>query len=178
MQNDPEKEDQDRASDIRIGISSCLLGEPVRYDGGHRRNDDIVNALGRCFTFVPVCPEVEVGMGVPRETLHLIGDPDAPRMVTTETGIDQTDRMLAFARERVRQLEAMDLSGYIFKSRSPSCGMEGVEVRSERGSRRGRGLFARALIEHFPNMPVVEEGQLSDPALREDFIERVFRYRR
>ncbi len=170
----------DRASDIRIGISSCLLGEPVRYDGGHRRNDDILNALGRRFTFVPVCPEVEVGMGVPRETLRLIGDPEAPRMVTTQTGIDHTDRMLAFARERVRQLEAMGLSGYIFKSRSPSCGMEGVEVYSEgrEPSREGRGLFARVLVEHFPGMPVAEERHLSDPALREAFIKQVLRFHR
>lgn len=168
----------DCASDIRIGISSCLLGEPVRYDGGHRKNDDIVNVLGQRVTFVPVCPEVEVGMGVPRETLRLVGDPEAPRMVTTETGIDHTDRMLAFARERVRQLETMDLSGYVFKSRSPSCGREGVEVVSGGGSRSGRGLFARVLMEHFPDMPTAEERHLSDPALREAFIERVLRFHR
>ena len=161
---------------ISIGISSCLLGEPVRYDGGHRRNDDILNALGRRFTLVPVCPEVEVGMGVPRETLRLIGDPEAPRMVTTQTGVDHTDRMLTFARERVRQLEAMDLSGYIFKSRSPSCGMEGVEVYSGGGSQSGRGLFARVLMEHFPDMPVAEERHLSDPALCEAFIKQVLRF--
>jgi uncharacterized protein YbbK (DUF523 family) len=167
-----------RASDIRIGISSCLLGEPVRYDGGHKRNDDLLNALGRRFTFVPVCPEVEVGMGVPRETLRLVGDPASPRMVTTQTGVDHTDRMLTFARERVRQLEALDLSGYIFKSRSPSCGVEGVEVYSggEGPSRAGRGLFARVLTEHFPNMPVAEERHLSDPALREAFIQQVLRF--
>lgn len=158
--------------DIRIGISSCLLGERVRYDGGHKRCDDIVHGLGRRVTFVPVCPEVEVGMGVPRETLHLIGDPEAPRMVTRETGIDHTDRMLAFARARVRQLEATGLSGYILKSRSPSCGIEGVMGCSEDG-RGGRGLFARVLMDYFPGMPVVEEEQMSDPALREDFMARV-----
>ena len=167
------------SADIRIGISSCLLGQEVRYDGGHRRSDDIVNGLGRRVTFVPVCPEVEVGMGVPRETLRLTGDPKAPRMVTTQTGVDHTERMLAFARERARQLEAMDLSGYILKRRSPSCGMENVEVYSKDGvTRSGRGLFARVLMEHFPNLPVVEEGQLSDPALREDFMARVLRFYR
>ena len=167
------------SADIRIGISSCLIGQEVRYDGGHRRSDDIVDGLGRRVTFVPVCPEVESGMGVPRETLHLIGDPEAPRMVTTQTGIDHTDRMLAFARERARQLEAMGLSGYILKSRSPSCGMEGVVVCSRDGvSRSGRGLFARVLMEHFPGMPVVVEEQLSDPALREDFMARVLQFYR
>lgn len=167
-----------RASTIRIGISSCLLGEPVRYDGGHKRNDDILKAFGRRFTFVPVCPEVEAGMGVPRETLRLIGAPASPRLVTTQTGVDHTDRLLTFARERVRQLEALDLSGYIFKSRSPSCGVEGVEVYSggEEPSQEGRGLFARVLTEHFPGMPVAEERRLSDSALREAFIERVLRF--
>ncbi|MSS72162.1 MAG: DUF523 domain-containing protein [Candidatus Latescibacteria bacterium] len=165
-------------SDIHIGISSCLMGEPVRYDGGHRKHDDIVNVLGQRVTFVPVCPEFEVGMGVPRETLRLIGDPEAPRLVTTETGIDHTDRMLTFARERVRQLEAMDLSGYIFKSRSPSCGVERVEVVSEGGSRSGRGLFARVLMEHLPGMPVAEERHLSDPALLENFLARVLHFHR
>lgn len=168
----------DHPTDIRIGISSCLLGEEVRYDGGHRRSDYIVDVLGRQVTFVPVCPEVEVGMGVPRETLRLIGDPESPRMVTTRTGIDHTGRMLAFSRERVRELEGMDLSGYIFKSRSPSCGMEDVEVCSGGGTRTGRGLFARVLMEHFPDLPTAEEKHLSDPALREDFMEQVLRFYR
>ncbi|OGW99100.1 MAG: hypothetical protein A3K11_00355, partial [Nitrospirae bacterium RIFCSPLOWO2_12_FULL_63_8] len=158
----------------------CLLGEEVRYDGGHKRDDWILNVLGTHVTWVPVCPEFEVGMGVPREALRLIGHPDAPRMVTEETRIDFTDRMMSYARRRVRQLEAMGLSGYILKSRSPSCGMERVRVYTGRGApvRRGRGLFARVLMNGFDYMPVEEEGRMADPALRANFVEQVFCYSR
>jgi uncharacterized protein YbbK (DUF523 family) len=165
---------------IRIGISSCLLGEEVRWDGGHKRDHFITDTLGEYFEWVPVCPELEVGMGVPRETVRLTGTPESPRTVGVKSGRDWTAPMRDYSRERVRGLEKMDLSGYILKSDSPSCGMERVRVYPEKGTaiRKGVGIFARALMEHFPLLPVEEEGRLCDPGLRENFIERVFAYRR
>jgi uncharacterized protein YbgA (DUF1722 family)/uncharacterized protein YbbK (DUF523 family) len=165
---------------IRIGVSSCLLGNAVRYDGGHKRDRYITDILGRFFEFVPVCPEVELGLGTPRETLRLAGDPTAPRLVFQHTRADITERMRAWAARRIDALARADLSGYILKSDSPSCGMEGVRVypRSGVASRHGVGLFARALMERLPELPVEEEGRLHDPAIRENFIERVFCYRR
>ena len=165
---------------IRIGISSCLLGEKVRWDGGHKRDRFITDTLGGYFEWVPVCPELEVGMGVPRETVRLTGTPESPRMVGVKSGRDWTAPMRDHCRERLRDLEKMDLSGYILKSDSPSCGMERVRVHPEKGTatRKGVGTFARALMERFPLLPVEEEGRLCDPGLRENFIERVFAYRR
>jgi uncharacterized protein YbgA (DUF1722 family)/uncharacterized protein YbbK (DUF523 family) len=130
--------------------------------------------------FVPVCPEVEVGFGVPRETLRLEGNIDAPRLVTTKTRIDHTERMLAWAARRVRELEKEDLCGYIFKKGSPSSGMMRVKVYSEKGQpvTKGVGLFARAFMAHFPLLPVEEEGRLHDPVIRENFIERIFTLKR
>jgi len=170
------------AQKIRLGISTCLLGERVRYDGGHKRDPFLVETLGRHVEWVPVCPEVECGLPVPREAMHLVGDPASPCLVTIRTGRDHTARMLTWAAERVRQLEAEDLCGFVFKSRSPSSGMERVKVYDERGSaaKTGTGLFARAFMDHFPLLPVEDEGRLHDPRLRENFIERVFclkRYR-
>jgi len=165
---------------IRIGISSCLLGEKVRWDGGHKRDRFITDTLGEYFEWVPVCPEIEVGMGVPRETVRLTGAPESPRMVGVKSGRDWTAPMRDHSRGRVRGLEKADLSGYILKSDSPSCGMERVRVHPVKGmaTRKGVGIFARVLMEHFPLLPVEEEGRLCDPGLRENFIERVFAYRR
>ncbi|MCX5900639.1 MAG: DUF523 and DUF1722 domain-containing protein [Proteobacteria bacterium] len=166
---------------IRLGISSCLLGNMVRYDGGHKLDTFLVNTLGAYVEYVPVCPEVECGMSVPREALRLVGDPAAPRLVTVKTKKDYTEQMTAWARRRVRELEAEDLCGYIFKSRSPSSGMERVKVYSAEGgmpTHSGVGMFARAFMEYFPLLPVEEEGRLHDPVLRENFIERIFVLRR
>jgi len=165
---------------IRIGISGCLLGQKVRWDGSHKRDRFITDTLGRHFEWVPVCPELEVGMGVPRETVRLTGSAEAPRMVGVRSGRDWTAPMGGYSRERVRDLEKLDLSGYILKSDSPSCGMERVRVYPEKGMavRKGVGIFARALMEQFPLLPVEEEGRLCDPDLRENFIERVFAHRR
>jgi uncharacterized protein YbgA (DUF1722 family)/uncharacterized protein YbbK (DUF523 family) len=163
---------------IRLGISACLLGEPVRFDGGHKLDRFITDTLGKYVEFVPVCPEVECGLGVPREAMRLVGDPDAPRLVTVRTKVDLTERLVAWARKRVGQLEREDLHGFIFKSKSPSSGMERVKVYHEpaKGSpvTRGVGMFARIFMEHFPLLPVEDEGRLHDPALRENFIERLF----
>ena len=161
---------------IRLGISSCLLGEPVRYDGQHKLDCYLRDTLGRYLEFVPVCPEVEAGFGVPRPPMRLEGDPVAPRLVRPHDGADQTERMQAWCRRRVRELEGENLCGYIFKSKSPSSGMERVKVYSPSGMPRkvGVGLFARAFMDHFPLLPVEEEGRLHDPALRENFVERIF----
>ncbi len=168
-------------SRIRVGISSCLLGQEVRYDGGHKRDHYITDTLGKFFVWVPVCPELEAGFGVPRPTLRLEGDPDDPRLVFTKERTDQTDRMMAWTRGRLAELDGEDLSGYILKKGSPSCGMERVRVYasgSAMAGRRGAGVFARALQERFPLLPVEEEGRLYDLPLRENFVERVFAYRR
>jgi uncharacterized protein YbbK (DUF523 family)/uncharacterized protein YbgA (DUF1722 family) len=165
---------------IRIGISSCLLGEEVRWDGGHKRNRFIAETLGKCFEWVPVCPELEVGMGIPREPVRLTGRVEAPKMVGAKSGEDWTSKMTEYSRNRIRRLEEMDLCGYLLKSDSPSCGMERVKIHAGKGPplRQGTGLFARQLMERFPLLPVEEEGRLQDPGRWESFIVRVFAYRR
>lgn len=165
---------------IRIGISRCLLGEKVRYDGGHKRDSFLTDTLGKHVEWVPVCPEVEAGLGTPREAMHLVGPPEAPRLLTVTSGLDHTHMMERFSHHRVRELDAMDLSGYVFKQGSPSCGIERVRVYHEQGmpTRNGVGLFARIFQEQFPMVPVEEEGRLSDPGLRDNFLERVFSYAR
>lgn len=167
-------------SPIRLGISSCLLGNEVRYDGGHKRDRYLTDTLGQFFEWVPVCPEVELGLGTPRETLRLVGDPAAPRLVFAKTQADQTDGMQAWAWSRLDDLARLELCGYVLKSDSPSCGMERVRVYGPSGipSKSGVGIFARALMDRFPLLPVEEEGRLHDLALRENFVERVFCYRR
>jgi uncharacterized protein YbgA (DUF1722 family)/uncharacterized protein YbbK (DUF523 family) len=165
---------------IKLGISTCLLGENVRFDGGHKLDRYLKDTLGQYVDYVPVCPEVECGFGVPREAFRLVGHPDAPRLVTTRTKQDHTERMAAWAEKRVKELEKEDLCGYIFKSGSPSSGMERVKVYDDNGvpEKVGVGLFARVFREHFPLLPVEEEGRLHDPKLRENFIERIFALKR
>ena len=168
---------------IKIGVSSCLLGATVRFDGGHKRSDFLVDTLGSFVEFVPVCPEVEVGLGVPRETLRLVRDSNtahAIRLVTNQTGIDHTDKMNSYVERRVVALGGEELSGYVLKKDSPSCGMERVRVYGASGmpTRDGSGLFAAVLMRRYSSLPIEEEGRLSDPHLRENFIERVFAYRR
>lgn len=165
---------------VRLGISSCLLGNKVRYDGGHKLDRYLTDTLGRYAEFVPVCPEVECGFPVPRESLRLVGDPASPRLVTTRTGQDFTDRMAGWAARRVVELERDGLCGYIFKSGSPSSGMQGVKIYDANGvpSNRGVGMFAMAFMKHFPLLPVEQESRLQDPRMRENFIERVFAFQR
>ena len=167
---------------IRLGVSACLLGQKVRYDGGNQLDHFITDTLGRYVEFVPVCPEVECGLGIPREAMRLVGDPDAPRLLTIRTKIDHTERMISWAEKRMQELEHEDLCGFIFKSKSPSSGMERVKVYSDppQGSPvlKGVGLFARIFMAHFPLLPVEDEGRLHDPALRENFIERLFVFKR
>lgn len=169
-------------SRIRVGISACLLGEEVRFDGGHKRDQFLTTVLGPHVEWVPVCPEVEVGMGTPREALRLVRSDRGPRMITIRTGVDHTEAMTGWSKQRLDELAREDLSGYVLKKDSPSCGMERVKIYGPApgalGERTGRGVFAAALLERFPSLPVEEEGRLSDPRLRENFIERVFAYRR
>jgi uncharacterized protein YbgA (DUF1722 family)/uncharacterized protein YbbK (DUF523 family) len=161
---------------IRLGISTCLLGEPVRYDGGHKLDQFLVDTLGKFVEWVPVCPEVEMGLSVPRESMRLMGDPDAPRLIAPRSSIDYTDRMIAWARERLEQLATLGLCGFVFKKDSPSSGLFRVRVYDEDGSasRTGSGIFAREVMKRFPLLPLEEEGRLNDMPLRENFIERVF----
>ncbi|MBW2071885.1 MAG: DUF523 and DUF1722 domain-containing protein [Deltaproteobacteria bacterium] len=165
---------------LRIGISSCLLGHRVRYDGGHKRDHYLTDTLGRFVEFVPVCPEVECGLGVPREPMRLEGSPGSPRLVTARSRIDLTARMVSWAQEKVRQLEREGLCGFIFKSKSPSSGMQGVKIYNDRGVvyKRGTGIFAGIFIEHFPLVPVEDEARLHGMGIRENFIQRIFALKR
>jgi uncharacterized protein YbbK (DUF523 family) len=165
---------------VRLGISACLLGHEVRYDGGHKRDPFLTDELGKCVEWVPVCPEVEIGMGTPREPLQLVHVGRTTRMVTASSGIDYTDRMNEWATARVEMLAREDLDGYVLKSKSPSCGVWNVKVAGVDGSTamNGRGLFASVLLERFPLLPVEEEGRLADPAVRADFMKRVIAYKR
>lgn len=166
---------------IVLGVSACLLGQPVRYDGGHKLDRFLTEELAPHVRFVPVCPETEAGLSVPRESMRLMGDPGAPRLLGNSTGRDFTDTLSAWAVRRVEELAGEKLCGYVLKSRSPSCGMARVKVHPFLGGSpalKGVGLFARPLLERFPLLPVEEEGRLNDPKLRENFIERLFVMRR
>ena len=170
----------------RIGISQCLLGAEVRYDGGHKRDPFLVETFGRFVEWVPVCPEVEIGMGTPREPIHLVASPDGVpsgdhrvRLLGVRSQHDWTRDMDQWRRMRVRELVRENLTGYVLKKDSPSCGLERVRVqRNGAVSRTGRGLFAQALLDAFPNLPIEDEGRLHDPRLRDNFVERVFAYQR
>ncbi|HET9469093.1 MAG TPA: DUF523 and DUF1722 domain-containing protein [Vicinamibacterales bacterium] len=165
---------------IRIGISSCLLGEGVRFDGGHKKDSFLTGTFGRFVEWVPVCPEVECGLGTPRESMRLVSTEDGVRLLTGKTRVDHTDRMTRYSWKRVDQLESDELCGYVLKKDSPSCGLERVKVYGTHNVpiKSGRGVFAARLVERFPSLPVEEEGRLSDPRLRENFVERVFAYSR
>jgi uncharacterized protein YbbK (DUF523 family) len=159
----------------RLGISACLLGEPVRYDGGHKRDRFLIATIGRLVEWVPVCPEVECGLGTPRAPMRLMGKPGNPRLVVIQTGRDLTLRMKAWAANRLDQLARENLCGFVFKSRSPSSGMARVPVYDDQGIEhaKGSGIFAKALMERFPLLPVEDEERLLDIDIRENFIERI-----
>lgn len=164
---------------LRVGISACLLGQEVRYDGGHKRDPFLTDTLGPFVDWVPVCPEVELGLGIPRESIRLEGSPDAPRLIAVKSRADHTAAMARLARTRVAELARQELDGYVLKKDSPSCGMERVRVYDDgKVLRTGSGAFARVLMERLPLLPVEEEGRLHDPALRENFVERLFAYAR
>ena len=171
----PQRWSEPERAELRVGVSACLLGQMVRYDGGHCRDRYLTRDLGAYVEWVPVCPEVEVGMTTPRPTLRLVDGEERERLLETRSGHDHTEAMRLWADRRVRALRALNLDGYVLKRNSPSCGMERVRVHSESGARRdGVGVFARALMEAWPELPIEEEGRLNDPRLREYFIERLF----
>lgn len=172
-QGDPDEE-------IRVGISACLLGQEVRFDGGHKRDRFVIETLGTFFRFVPMCPELDIGLGVPRESLRLVRRDDETRLVAPKSGSDHTRAMTGYAESKVAELDALDLSGFLLKRASPSCGMERVRVYDENGvpEKNGRGVFAGVLLDRLPLLPVEEEGRLHDPHLRENFFDRVFGYHR
>ena len=165
---------------LRLGVSACLLGERVRYDGGHKLDRYLTGTLGQFFEWVPVCPEVEIGLPIPRESMRLVGDAEAPRLIAPKSGTDYTNQMKAWARGRLEELAAMNLCGFVAKKDSPSSGLFRVKVYNEHGmaQRNGTGIFPRELMNRFPLLPVEEEGRLNDMPLRENFIERVFAYYR
>jgi uncharacterized protein YbgA (DUF1722 family)/uncharacterized protein YbbK (DUF523 family) len=166
----------DETEAIRIGISSCLLGQKVRFDGGHKRDRYLTDVLGRWMTWVPICPELEIGLGIPRPTIRLEGSAQAVHLIEPKSGRDLTREMETYAEARVKELQDQDLDGYVLKRGSPSCGMERVRVYGKGGMpmRNGVGVFARILMERLPHLPVEEEGRLNDPLLRERFISHVF----
>ncbi len=168
------------ADDIKLGISSCLLGNKVRYDGGHKLDPYVRDTLGEFVQWVPVCPEVGSGLPVPREAMNLIGDPDSPQLVTILTGIDHTERIMRWVQEKLAELEKEGLCGFVFKARSPSCGVRDARIVAPSGgvAGQGAGLFAAAVVLRFPDLPVEDEDSLKDPTIRESFIERTFEYQR
>ncbi len=165
---------------LKLGISTCLLGENVRYDGGHKRDPFLTETLGKFVDYVPVCPEVECGLGVPREAMRLLGDPSNPRLVTVKTNRDLTSQMVRWAETRLEALSSENLCGFVFKKNSPSSGMARVKVYDgdRRPAKSGSGIFAKMFMARFPLIPAEEEGRLHDIALRENFIERIFVMRR
>ncbi|WP_319562931.1 DUF523 and DUF1722 domain-containing protein [Marispirochaeta sp.] len=166
---------------IPLGISTCLLGQSVRYNGGHKMDRFILHTLGDYFEYVPVCPEVECDMPIPRESMRLEGNPEEYRLITHKTKEDRTRQMQEWAHERLKELEDKDLCGYIFKSKSPSSGLFRVKIYAPEGHHvwnTGTGIWAGMFREHFPLLPLEENGRLHDPALRENFIERVFVFKR
>jgi uncharacterized protein YbgA (DUF1722 family)/uncharacterized protein YbbK (DUF523 family) len=173
-------QDNRQGPSIRLGISTCLLGERVRYDGGHKLDRYLTGTLGQFFEWVPVCPEVEMGLPTPRPSLRLVGDPEDPRLIMPKTGEDHTERMKAWAAQRVEALAEVGLHGFVFKKDSPSSGLFRVKVYNEHGmaQRNGTGMFPREVMNRFPLLPLEEEGRLNDLPLRENFIERVFAYYR
>lgn len=160
---------------IKIGISACLLGEKVRYNGEHKRNSFIIQTFSSLVEFLPICPEVEVGFGAPREPMQLVGDPQSPRLMTLNSEKDLTDPMLQWTKERIKSLTTENLDGFIFKSKSPSCGISDIKIYSKNEAilKKGTGLFARAFIDHFSLIPVEDEKSLQDPLNRERFFKRI-----
>lgn len=170
----------DEDEPIRVGVSSCLLGEEVRFDGAHQRSRYLTDVLGGWVEWVSVCPEVEIGLGIPRPTIRLEGSAYDPRLVEPDSGRDLTDEMESYAADKVEELKQIDLDGYVLKRASPSCGMERVKVYTKGGmpEKKGIGVYARVLLERWPHLPVEEEGRLTDAVLRENFVERLFAHHR
>ncbi|MCO6414436.1 MAG: DUF1722 domain-containing protein [Thiogranum sp.] len=179
MSTDMQTQSETGSGRVRLGVSACLIGAKVRFDGGHKRNRFVIDVLGAHFDFVPFCPEVAIGMGTPRPTIRLVGDLESPRAVgSKDASLDVTDALRSYSVGAASRMEG--LSGFVFKKDSPTCGMERVKVYNDKGmpDAHGTGIFARAVQEANPLLPVEEEGRLNDPVLRENFVSRVFVYAR
>jgi uncharacterized protein YbbK (DUF523 family) len=163
-----------KSGKLKIGISSCLLGEPVRYNGKDKHNQTVINFLGERFEAVSVCPELE--MGVPREPVQLVAGGPSTKIVGVDSGKDWTEAVTHFNARILKELKQQNLSGFIFKSRSPSCGTKDIPVYNE-GEQvdKSAGLFAHAFMKHFPNIPVIDEEALQDETMRKEFIARVIK---
>ncbi len=174
------KQWHDEKLTIRLGISACLFGEQCRYDGSDKRNDHLIDVFGRSVQWIPVCPEVGFGLGTPRPTILLKRHQPHPRLIEPLSGNDLTEGMERYARSKVEYLQSLDIDGYVFKKRSPSCGMKDVPVSQDDGSLRknGIGIFARILMEKMPDLPVEEGWRLDDPVVQLRFIERVLNCQR
>lgn len=171
----------DNGSKPLIGISSCLLGNNVRYDGGHKLDNWLKDTLGAYVDYVIACPEAESGLGIPREAMRLVGSKDLYLVQTQKTAIDHTPRLTQFSLAKVEELLEHKLCGFVLKSKSPSCGMERVKIYPSAGgvaAKNGQGVFAKVLMQACPLLPIEEEGRLHDPDLRENFIERIFTMQR
>ncbi len=147
----------------RVGVSACLIGWEVRYAGGHKWTAAVADDIGQSVEWIPVCPELEIGLGVPREAIELVGDVGAPELIAVESRRVLTGTMQAWAAQRLEELDRHELSGYVLKARSPSCGPRGVPVHGAATQLTGTGLFARALRNRFPGLPIVDETELSNP---------------
>ena len=165
---------------ITLGISACLMGEKVRYDGGHKRSSFCMNTLTDYFHFTPVCPEVAIGLGIPRQPIRLVGDQTTVRVIGTDNpDLDVTEKLADYGRQKAEELS--DICGYILMQKSPSCGMERVKVYHKNGSPLGKsapGAYAQSLMIEKPLLPIEEEGRLHDPVLKENFFTRVYAYHR
>lgn len=170
------KKRKEKKKKIKIGISSCLLGNKVRYDGGHKLDPFIFKTLDQYFSFVPVCPEAECGFGIPREPMRLEGSFSNPRLITVLSRVDVTNKLLSWSKSKIRTLKSYDISGFIFKSRSPSCGISHIAVynKKSRPVKKGQGIFVNMIIKHFPFIPYIDEKKFHDLKFRESFIEQVF----
>ncbi|MFH1132560.1 MAG: DUF523 domain-containing protein [Pseudomonadota bacterium] len=160
---------------IKLGVSACLLGQNVRYDGKNKRYPLLKNLFDREIVWIPVCPEVELGLGTPRSRIRLEKVQDSVRLVMPATGEDLTDAMENYARRRVSELRAENICGFVFKSSSPSCGMRRVPIYSGElaHNEEGAGAFVRVLIEQWANLPIEEESGLMEPNLQKSFVEKV-----
>ncbi len=166
---------QSSGKSIKIGISACLLGKKVRYNGRHKLNRALKRwASSKGIKFIPVCPEVECGLPVPREPMILTGNPETQRLITINTGIDYTDKLRKWSREKIKALKSENLSGFIFKNRSPSCGLKSVKIKGYR--KKINGIFAASIIKAFPEMPVVEDERLKDLSSKKRFLNKVKKY--
>lgn len=167
-----------KRTNIKIGVSSCLLGNNVRYDGSHKKMIYITDILSKQFILVPICPEFELGMGIPREAVMLVGKTYEPKMVGINSGENWTDKMLSYSNQRVLCDDIKELSGCILKKNSPSCGIKGVKIYTTLNQfvEKGIGLFAKELLNTHPSLPVIEEDELNDPNKKENFINKVLSY--